>query len=104
MYDSLTGELIRKSPAEAVVLVSGVGYHVELSLRGSGKLPAPGSQVTLLVHHKVQDDRFRLFGFHDEAERRLFRALIRISGVGAKMALRAPTTTCTSPRAICCQW
>lgn len=87
MYEHLEGELVRKTPTEAVVAAGGVGYRLELSLTASEKLPAPGQRVRLLVHHKVQDDRFRLFGFLDEEERSLFLDLLGVAGVGPGHAL-----------------
>ena len=65
----------------------GVGYEADVSMTTFYKLPEAGSQVTLWTHLLVRDDAHSLIGFHDENERRLFRQLIRINGVGPKMAL-----------------
>ena len=87
MYDFLKGTLASRGPTEIVVDVGGVGYRVEIPLLTSGRLPEEGSKVTILVHHRVQDDRVRLFGFLQEQERQLFRCLIAVAGIGPGTAL-----------------
>jgi Holliday junction DNA helicase RuvA len=87
MYDYLRGELASKSPTSSVIDVGGVGYVVETSLRTSQRLPSDKATVRVLVHHRIQDDRARLFGFADEAERALFRRLIAVAGIGPGHAL-----------------
>lgn len=87
MIGRLRGILVHKSPPELLLDVHGVGYEVEAPLSTFYDLGEPGSEVLLLTHLVVRDDAHVLYGFATEAERRLFRALIKISGVGAKMAL-----------------
>jgi Holliday junction DNA helicase RuvA len=87
MYDFVHGRIASKTPTQVVVDVNGLGYHVEVSLRTSERLPRVAQPVHLLVHFKVQEDRQRLFGFADEDERELFRALIGVSGIGPAHAL-----------------
>lgn len=87
MIGRLRGVLVHKSPPELLLDVQGVGYEIEAPLSTFYDLGEPGSEVLLLTHLVVRDDAHVLYGFATEAERRLFRALIRISGVGAKMAL-----------------
>lgn len=78
---------MHKSPPELLIDVQGVGYEVEAPLSTFYDLGEPGTEVQLLTHLVVRDDAHVLYGFATEAERRLFRALIRVSGVGAKLAL-----------------
>jgi Holliday junction DNA helicase RuvA len=87
LFEFLEGTLASRTPTEAVIDVGGVGYALEVSLRTSEKISALTSKVRLWVHHRIADDRFRLFGFADTGERELFRALISISGVGPASAL-----------------
>jgi Holliday junction DNA helicase RuvA len=83
----LRGRLAVKHPPLLVVDVAGVGYELEAPMSTFYDLPAVGEEVYLLTHLLVRDDAHVLYGFGSEAERRLFRSLLRISGVGAKMAL-----------------
>lgn len=87
MIGRLTGTLTRKHPPELVIDVGGVGYELEAPLSTFYELPEVGTQVTLFTHLVVREDAHLLFGFARESERRLFRTLIKVSGVGAKMAL-----------------
>lgn len=87
MIGRLTGTLAAKQPPVLLIDVGGVGYELEAPLSTFYDLPAVGERVTLHTHLVVRDDAHLLFGFGDEAERRLFRVLLRVSGVGARMAL-----------------
>ena len=87
MIGFLRGRLAVKHPPVLVVDVGGVGYELEAPMSTFYDLPAVGEEVYLLTHLLVRDDAHVLYGFGSEAERRLFRSLLRISGVGAKMAL-----------------
>ena len=87
MISFLRGELAEKNAPLLVVDVGGVGYELSASLTTFASLPALGQQVQLLTHFVVREDSQQLYGFADDAERALFRALIRISGVGPKLAL-----------------
>lgn len=87
MIGSLRGTLAHKEPPFLVVEVGGVGYELEAPLSTCFRLPAIGEAVQLLTHLLVREDHHTLFGFSTDAERRLFRDLIRVSGVGAKTAL-----------------
>lgn len=87
MIGSLRGTLARKEPPFLVVEVGGVGYEVEAPMSTCFRLPAIGQAVQLLTHLLVREDHHTLFGFSTESERRLFRDLIKVSGVGAKTAL-----------------
>jgi Holliday junction DNA helicase RuvA len=83
----LRGTLIQKEPPLLVVDVQGVGYEVEAPLSTCFGLPEVGQPVQLRTHLVIREDQHTLFGFGSEAERRLFRELLKVSGVGAKMAL-----------------
>lgn len=87
MIGRLRGTLVHKHPPELLVDCNGVGYELEAPMSTFYELPAPGSEVVLWTHLSVREDGQTLFGFLQESERRLFRQLIRISGVGSKMAL-----------------
>jgi len=87
MIARLKGRILEKQPPFLVLDVNGVGYEVEAPMSTFFDLPATDGEVVLLTHMVVRDDAQLLFGFATEGERRLFRELIRISGVGAKMAL-----------------
>lgn len=87
MIGRLTGTLALKHPPALVIDVGGVGYELEAPLSTFYELPEVGAQVTLFTHVVVREDAHLLFGFARESERRLFRTLLKVSGVGAKMAL-----------------
>lgn len=87
MIGFLRGRLAAKHPPQLVIDVNGVGYEVEAPMSTFYDLPAIGEPLTLLTHLVVREDAQILFGFATEDERRLFRSLLRISGIGAKMAL-----------------
>jgi holliday junction DNA helicase RuvA len=83
----LRGTLVSKQPPWLLVDVGGVGYDVESPMSTIYDLPATGQEVTLLTHHAVKDDSVVLYGFLTAAERELFRNLLKVSGIGAKIAL-----------------
>ncbi len=87
MIGSLRGVLAHKEPPFLVVDVGGVGYEIEAPMSTCFRLPAVGENVHLRTHLLVREDQHTLFGFATETERRLFRDLLRVSGVGAKTAL-----------------
>jgi holliday junction DNA helicase RuvA len=84
---SLQGILAAKQPPQLLIEVGGVGYEVEAPMSTFYQLPETGQVVRLLTHLLVREDAQVLFGFATEAERQLFRSLIRIGGVGARIAL-----------------
>ena len=87
MIGRLHGKLIEKTPPQVLVDVGGVGYEVDVPMSTFCNLPAAGSEITLLTHFIVREDAQLLYGFATAAERQTFRALIRISGVGPRIAL-----------------
>lgn len=87
MFSRLRGFLLEKQPPLLVIDVQGVGYEVEAPLSTFYHLPLLHEEVSLFVHFSVREDAQVLYGFINEKERELFRHLIRISGVGPKLAL-----------------
>lgn len=87
MIGSLTGVLAARQPPRLLVEVGGVGYEVEAPMSTFYQLPATGETVQLYTHLLVREDAQNLYGFATEAERSLFRGLLKVSGVGAKVAL-----------------
>jgi len=83
----LRGEILSKHPPVLLLDVHGVGYEVEAPMSTFYDLPAVGETATLFTHLAIREDAHVLYGFVREAERALFRALLRVSGVGGKMAL-----------------
>ena len=86
MIGSLRGQIVLRRPPRLVVEVGGIGYELEAPLSTFTDLPASG-EVTVFTHLQVREDALNLYAFASERERQLFRALIRTSGVGAKLAL-----------------
>lgn len=87
MIGRITGTLLEKHPPQILVDVGGVGYEVDVSMTTFYNLPAVGERVSLHTHLAVREDAHLLFGFGSEGERRAFRELIKVSGIGAKTAL-----------------
>lgn len=87
MIGRLRGELLEKHPPQLLIDVNGVGYEVEASMNTFYRLPELGRQVTLFTHFVVREDAQLLYGFADREERLLFRTLIKVNGVGPKLAL-----------------
>ncbi|MFZ2727483.1 MAG: Holliday junction branch migration protein RuvA [Methylococcaceae bacterium] len=87
MIGFLRGKLISKTPPALLVDVQGVGYEVEAPMTTFYELPALGEPVTLYTHLVIREDAHSLFGFINEADRLLFRTLIKVNGVGPKLAL-----------------
>ncbi|MCW4151840.1 Holliday junction branch migration protein RuvA [Halomonas sp. 18H] len=87
MIGRLRGTLLEKQPPWLMVDVGGVGYELEASMTTLVALPGCGEEVSLHTHLTIRDDAHLLFGFAREQERALFRALIKVNGVGPKLAL-----------------
>ena len=85
MLNHLTGRLIEKNPASIVVECHGVGYLLNISLNTYSKITAE-ENIRILVHLQITEDAHTLYGFADEDERRLFRLLITVSGIGCNTA------------------
>lgn len=87
MIGRLRGLLAEKQPPHLMVEAGGVGYELEMPLSSLYRLPAIGEPVTLYTHLVVREDAHLLYGFAERRERELFRELIRLNGVGPKLAL-----------------
>lgn len=87
MIGRLHGKLLEKAPPQILIDVNGVGYEVDVPMSTFCNLPAEGQPLTLLTHMIVREDAQLLYGFATAAERQTFRALIRISGIGPRIAL-----------------
>jgi holliday junction DNA helicase RuvA len=87
MIGSVRGRIASKTPPQLLVDVGGLGYELEAPMSTFFHLPAVGEEVSLLTHLVVREDAHVLYAFATEAERRLFRSLIKVSGVGPKIAL-----------------
>jgi len=87
MIGRIAGELIEKQPPFILIDVNGVGYEIEASASTLASLPGLGERVILHTHLIVREDAQLLCGFISEQERQLFRHLIKVNGVGAKLAL-----------------
>ena len=87
MIGSIRGRLIVKQPPDIVVEAAGVGYEIQVPMTTLFQLPALGEDVLILTHFVVREDAQLLYGFVDETDRQLFRQLIKVNGVGPKLAL-----------------
>lgn len=87
MIGRLRGTLVHKQPPWLMIDVGGVGYELEAPMSTFYDLPEVGREVTLFTHHAVKEDSVALYGFFREIERRLFRDVQKVTGIGAKIAL-----------------
>ncbi|MDA0693266.1 MAG: Holliday junction branch migration protein RuvA [Proteobacteria bacterium] len=87
MIGSIRGRLIQKQAPDIVIEAAGVGYEIQVPMTTLFQLPAVGEETFLLTHFVVRDDAQLLYGFIDPTDRLLFRQLIKVSGVGPKLAL-----------------
>lgn len=87
MIGRIRGILLVKQPPYLLLDVNGVGYEITAPLSTCYQLPAIQDEVILYTHLVVREDAHQLYGFHNEHDRRLFRALIKVNGVGPKLAL-----------------
>jgi len=87
LIGKISGKLVARHPPQIVVDVHGVGYEIDVPMSTFYQLPAGGAEVTLFTHLIVREDAQQLYGFASENERRAFRQLLKISGIGARTAL-----------------
>jgi Holliday junction DNA helicase RuvA len=87
MIGRLSGTLLEKNPPQLLLDVQGVAYEVDVPMSTFYNLPGTGERVTLFTHLVVREDAHLLFGFGSDNERRAFRQLLKISGIGARTAL-----------------
>lgn len=102
MIGRLRGALVYKQPPFLMVDVGGVGYELEAPMSTFYELPLQG-EVTLFTHLAIRDDAHVLYGFSSASERSLFRSLLKVSGVGAKMALAILSGMSADEFALCIQ-
>mgnify|MGYP001818265139 FL=1 len=87
MIGTIRGKLVQKHPPDILVDVGGVGYEIQVPMTTLFQLPELGAEVALVTHFVVREDAQLLYGFIDERDRALFRQLIKVTGVGPKLAL-----------------
>ncbi len=87
MIGRLSGTLLEKNPPQLLLDVGGVAYEVDVPMSTFYNLPATGERIVLYTHLVVREDAHLLFGFGTDNERRAFRQLVKISGIGARTAL-----------------
>ena len=87
MIGKISGQLTERHPPQIIVDVHGVGYEIDVPMSTFYQLPATGADLTLYTHLIVREDAHQLYGFASVQERRAFRQLLKISGVGARTAL-----------------
>lgn len=93
MIAQLSGTLLESSFTSCVIDCGGVGYEVQIPVSTFDKLPRPGEKATLKIHTAVREDAITLYGFATGEERKLFRLLIEVSGIGGKLALNVLSST-----------
>ncbi len=87
MIARITGILLEKKPPFLIIDVGGIGYEISAPMNTFFHLPNINEKITLYTHLIIREDAHTLFGFHSEADRSLFRALIKVNGVGPKLAI-----------------
>jgi len=87
MIGHLRGKLISKQPPQLMLDVGGVGYELDAPMSTFYNLPAVGAEVSLFTHLVVREDAHNLYGFATDRERRMFRELLKVTGIGPKLAL-----------------
>ena len=102
MIGRIRGILVEQQPPNVLVEVGGIGYEIQIPMTTLYRLPEVGHEVTLLIHFVVREDAHQLFGFAEEIDRRLFRELIKVSGVGPRLALTLLSGMDAKQFAICC--
>jgi Holliday junction DNA helicase RuvA len=87
MIGQLQGIILEKQPPQLLLEVNGVGYEIDASMNTFYHLPEVGQSIVLYTHFVVREDAQLLYGFHNKDERSLFRTLLKVNGVGPKLAL-----------------
>ncbi|WP_077999135.1 Holliday junction branch migration protein RuvA [Edwardsiella tarda] len=87
MIGRLRGVILEKQPPQVLLEAGGVGYEVQMPMTCFYELPQPGSEAVIFTHFVVREDAQLLYGFNNKQERALFRELIKVNGVGPKLAL-----------------
>ena len=87
MIGRIEGRLLEKQPPEVLIDVNGIGYEIQMPMTSFYQLPAVGENVAVYTHFVVREDAQLLYGFYDAKDKAMFRALIRVNGVGPKLGL-----------------
>lgn len=87
MIGQIRGLILEKQPPQLIVDITGVGYEIDAPMSTFYQLPAVGEEVTLYTHFVVREDAHHLYGFYTREERLLFRTLLKVNGVGPRLAL-----------------
>jgi len=87
MIGRISGTLLEKNPPQVLIDAQGVGYEIDVPMSTFYNLPELGGKVVLFTHLVVREDAHLLFGFATDAERKVFRQLLKVSGVGARTSL-----------------
>ncbi len=103
MIGRLTGTLAIKKAPQILIDCHGVGYELDVSMSTFYQLPAEGDAVAIWTHLLIKDDQHALIGFYTDQERQLFRQLIKVNGVGPKMALTILSGISESDFVVCVQ-
>lgn len=103
MIGRIQGILLEKQAPEILVDIQGVGYEIQVPMNTYYQLPEPGVEILLYTHFVVREDAQILFGFFQQSDRQLFRQLIRVNGVGPKMALAILSGMEAAEFALCVQ-
>ena len=101
MIGQISGIILEKQPPLLLVDVRGIGYEIDAPMSTFYQLPDVGKEITLLTHFVVREDAHHLYGFYTREERQLFRTLLKVNGVGPRLAL----TICPARRLdefVCC--
>jgi Holliday junction DNA helicase RuvA len=101
MIGHLKGNIIYKNPPEILLQANGVGYEVALPLNCFGEIGELNTEIEIYIHTLVREDIFQLYGFTQIEQRSLFRELIKVNGIGAKMAIAILSSMSVSEFYIC---
>ena len=93
MIGKIRGMILEKQPPQMVVDVQGIGYEIDAPMSTFYQLPEVGSEVNLFTHFVVREDAQQLYGFYTRDERHLFRTLLKVNGVGPRLALTILSST-----------
>jgi len=93
MIGQLRGTILEKQPPQLLLDVNGVGYEVDAPMSTFYQLPDAGQSVTLFTHFIVREDAHHLYGFYSREERQLFKTLLKVNGVGPRLALTVLSST-----------
>jgi len=93
MIGQIRGIILEKQPPQLLVDVHGVGYEIDAPMSTFYQLPEAGQEVTLFTHFVVREDAQHLYGFYSRDERSLFRTLLKVNGVGPRLALTILSST-----------